>query len=62
MNGTVKQFKEMIEEMRTIYPFEDDKTYISTYSIISHENGRLQLETKDEKTGVTIVMEKDVKI
>lgn len=60
MNGTVKQFKDMIEEMRGIYPFEDDKTYLSTHDVICRANRRLQLQTTDEKTGVIIVMEKEI--
>lgn len=60
MVGTVKQFKDMIEEMRTVYPFEDDKTYLSTHNIVSGDNSRLEIQTKDEKTGVDIVMSKHV--
>lgn len=60
MNGTVKQFKDMIKEMRTIYPFEDDKTYLSTHNIVSVDNNRLEIQTKDDKTGVDIVMSKHV--
>lgn len=60
MVGTVKQFKDMIEEMRSIYPFDDEKAYMSTYNLVTHENSRLQIQVKDEKTGVLIVMEKHV--
>lgn len=60
MVGTIKQFKDMIEEMRSIYPFEDEKTYMSSYNMISKDNSRLQIRTEDPKTGITIVMEKNV--
>lgn len=58
MNGTVKQFKDTIEERRAIYPFEDDKAYMSTHNLIYQGNNNLQIQTMDEKTGVIIVMEK----
>lgn len=60
MVGTVKQFKDMIEEMRSIYPFDDEKAYMSTHDLVTHDNSRLQIQVKDEKTGVLIVMEKYV--
>lgn len=60
MVGTVKQFKDMIEEMRSIYPFGDEKAYMSTHDLVTRENSRLQIQVKDEKTGVLIVMEKYV--
>lgn len=58
MNGTVKQFKTILEEMRSIYSFEDDKTFLSTHDILSQGNNALEIQTEDEKTGVTIVMSK----
>lgn len=60
MHGTVKQFKDMIEEMRTVYMFKDEKTQLSTFDHLSRQNNRLQLFTVDERTGVSIVMEKYV--
>ena len=60
MVGTVKQFKDMIEEMRSIYPFDDEKAYMSIHDLATRENSRLQIHVKDEKTGVLIVMEKHV--
>lgn len=58
MNGTVKQFKDALDEMKTIYPFQDDKTYISTNNLIDHSNSCLSIATKDEKTGISIEMTK----
>lgn len=60
MNGTIKQFKDTIEEMRTLYPFEDDKTYMSTHNLIYQGNNKLQIQTMDEKTDIIIVMEKQI--
>lgn len=60
MTGTVKQFKDTLEEMRSIYPFEDDKTYIQTRDIVSLGNDHLSLATTDEKTGILIEMSKKV--
>ena len=60
MNGTVKQFKEALEEMKTIYPYEDDKTVIQTRDIISLGNNHLSIATRDEKTGILIEMSKSI--
>lgn len=60
MTGTVKQFKDTLEEMRSIYPFQDDKTYIQTRDIVSLGNNHLSLATTDEKTGILIEMSKKV--
>lgn len=35
MTGTVKQFKDILDEMKTIYPFDDSKTYIQTRDIVN---------------------------
>ena len=60
MNGTVKQFKEALEEMKTIYPYEDDKTVIQTRDTISLGNNHLSIATRDEKTGILIEMSKSI--
>lgn len=60
MNGTVKQFKEALEEMKTIYPYDDNKTVIQTRDIISLGNNHLSIATKDEKTGILIEMSKSI--
>lgn len=60
MRGTVKQFKDMLEEMKTVYSYDDEKTRLSTHNIFSRENDSLELETIDEKTGIKIVMSKCV--
>lgn len=58
MNGTIKQFKDAIEEMRKIYPFKDEYTQLSTYNIMSKEHNMLELRTVDKETGITVCMSK----
>lgn len=60
MNGTIKQFLDTLETMRTIYPFEDEKTRLQTNNIQSLDHNNLSIITKDEKTGVWIEMTKEV--
>lgn len=61
MNGvTVKQFLTALEEMRTIYLFDDKKTRVSIdHNPISFEE-RLSVITTDESTGVVIEMSKNI--
>lgn len=60
MNGTVKQFLNTLEEMRTIYPFKDDKTRIQTRDIQSLDHNHLSIVTQDDETGIWIEMSKGV--
>lgn len=61
MNGTVKQFKDTLEEMKTIYPYEDDKTYIQTRNdLVELGHNNLCLVNTDEKTGVLVELSKKV--
>lgn len=60
MNGTVKQFKDTLEEMRSVYPFKDENTYMRTDNMISCEHNFLRLATVDERTGIEITMSKSV--
>ena len=60
MNGTVEQFKDAIEEMRTIYPFDDDEAFMSTYDLRSCSHDHLQIHVVDEKTGIDIIMSKRI--
>ena len=60
MTGTVKQFKGVIEEMKSIYPFDESKTRLSTNNIVEYTPITLELCTVDEKTGITICMSKKV--
>lgn len=60
MNGTVKQFNDVLEEMRGIYPFNDENTKICTFDVASMNNNRLCIYTVDEKTGIEITMTKRI--
>lgn len=63
MNGTVKQFLDALEEMREVYPFENEKTRIVTYDIVTpFKNDWLQVSTIDEKTGIRICMSKHIEV
>ena len=62
MRGTVKQFKDALEEMKMIYPYEEDSTYLSTHNILECRNmySFLEVTTEDQATGIRITMAKDV--
>lgn len=62
MHGTVKQFKEALDEMKTIYPYEDEKTRLSTMCPESLVHNTLNIVTQDEKTGIYISMSKNIPI
>lgn len=62
MNMTVYQFKKALDEMRTVYNFEDDETYIGTQDLKSREHNCISLQTKDKQTGIRICMEKQIGI
>lgn len=58
---TIKQLKDVIEEMKSIYPFDDEKTHITTRDVRTCVNNRLTISTTDEKTGISILMDKPIK-
>ena len=60
MNGTVKEFKETLEEMRGIYPFRDENKRICTADLVTANHNRLSIVTTDEKTGIQIEMSKAI--
>lgn len=59
---TLKQFYETVDELKTIYPFEDDKTRLTIYDLCSRTNNMVRLTTTDAKTGATVVVEKRPRI
>jgi hypothetical protein len=59
-DGTVKQFLNVLDEMRTIYAFKDEETRICTLDPMSRYHNRLTIMTKDEKTGINISMSKEL--
>lgn len=60
MRGTIKQFKDTLKEMKTIYDYDDAETIMSTHNILTRSNDYLEIKTVDKKTGITIVMAKGV--
>ena len=58
--GTVRQFLAAIEEMRSLYPFNDDKTILCTRDFARLSHNSLSIRTQDEKTGIYIEMTKDI--
>lgn len=57
---TIKEMNTILNAMRSIYPFKDDKTYLYTYDLTSGRHNRVDITTKDDKTGITITMSKGI--
>lgn len=58
---TIAQFKETVEEMRTVYPFADENAYLGNLKDIrSNEMRQIDIHAIDEKTGVLIILSKGV--
>lgn len=60
MSVTVKQYKDLLEEMKTVYQYEDEKTNINYMVDMMTRYPRLEIQTEDEKTGVTVVLSKSL--
>ena len=60
-SATVKEFKDALEVMRSVYPFKDEETYIvSDINVVTEMHSVLEITTKD-KTGVRVHLMCDVK-
>ena len=58
---SLSQFNQVIDDMRTIYPFDEKETYLSDLrDNISNSLRKVEIITKDKKTGVDILMSKAV--
>lgn len=58
---TLQQFYDVLEEMRSIYPFEANKTFIGNLRDLKSDSlMNVEILTRDEKTGIQIVMSKGV--
>lgn len=58
---SLQQFYDVLEEMRSIYPFEAEKTYIGNLRDLPSDSMRnVEIITKDEKSGIQIVLSKGV--
>ena len=58
---TVREYNDILEEMRSIYPFVDSETRIYTYNPISRISDQVNIITVDKKTGIVIHMYKQKK-
>ena len=56
MSVTVKQYKDLLEEMKKVYPYEDEKTNINCMADLTTRYPRLEIQTEDEATGITVIM------
>ena len=58
---TITEFNEVLDEMRTVYSFQDDKTYLGNLrDLPSNSIRNVEVITTDERTGIQIVMSKGV--
>lgn len=59
---SLTQMKEVLDEMRSIYKYDDTKTYLGDLrDLNSGSQRRVEIMTVDEKMDVTVVMSKKVK-
>ena len=58
---SITELNSALKDMRTVYEFDDDKTYFaSMHNEISLSQTHVEIHTKDEATGIKIVMSKDI--
>lgn len=56
---TIARLNEVLNEMRTIYPFDDKDTYVQLGDKVTGSwSDLVDIQTKDKKTGITITMSK----
>ena len=60
--GTVKQFKDVLEEMKKVYPYDDEKTRLSTIDVYRNVPCSVEIITTDKATGVEIIMQKSITV
>ena len=56
--GTVKQFKDILDEMKKIYPYDDERTRLYTLDLTTQSPSRVEIYTVDDSTGIDILMRK----
>ena len=57
---TVEALYKTLDEMKTIYPYENEKTIFKLEgNIVTCQDSIVTIETKDEKTGIWVKMSKD---
>ena len=58
---SITKFFETLDEMKTVYPFKNDTTYLGSLRDLPSDSQRnVEIITTDEKTGIQIVMSKGV--
>lgn len=56
---TIARLNEVLNEMRTIYPFDDKDTYLQLGDLVTGcRSDLVDIQTKDRKTGITITLSK----
>lgn len=56
----LKAMKMVLNEMKGIYPYEEDKADVTLHnSVYTMRENVVELRTKDELTGIQIIMSKD---
>ena len=58
--GTVRQFKDALDEMRKVYPYDDEKTRINLRNMFTDNANTLTIVTTDEETQIGITMTKEI--
>lgn len=54
---TIKQFNEILNDMRSVYPFRDEFTSLDEFTDLrTGSNRQVCIHTIDDKTGVEIVL------
>lgn len=58
---SVSQFNDIVNEMRLVYPFKDETTYLDDFHELSTGcNRQVCIHTIDSRTGVEVVLCKGV--
>lgn len=58
---SLQQFYDVLEEMRTIYPFEADKTYLGNLRDLPSDSMKnVEILTTDANTGIQIILSKAI--
>ena len=56
---SISEFNKIIEEMKSIYPFQDNKAFLGNlHDMLTNGPNQVEVITNDEKTGIRIVMAK----
>lgn len=60
---SLAHMKEVLAEMRSVYKYDDERTYLGELRDLNcNSQRRVEIMTVDEKTDVTVVMSKRVKL